>query len=443
MAEEILLTPELNRDFLVRGAKNEKVIAKLTLYAHDDFVKAYPETHCDVVLVLDTSGSMNEPFADTASITKRQAVAQAVETMLPVLNAADTLTIICYDSAAYVELDHAPGSDLKRIRAAVQKVFQHNGGTNFEKAFATAKAILPNGRNTSRKVIFLTDGNSTEGSLATARKHNQDLTGLGATVDCLGVGSDFNFNEMQKFSVASNGRTVLLGSPMEAGKIFPELLQGAQRSLLNHCTLRLALPVGCRDVEIYQLTPEIRYYDDLKPANDGSVGYRINLQSMMQTHNYIYLVHVGVDLPSDSKTANYPLLKVRLDYDVPVKGLKGQVLENTVAINLADRPDREIQNTQVESDYVEASLEKLDQQVNQLAAASDWRAVAILLHDMKNKAAKLGDDEKASQYQRRIDALKANGHLTQEDLNQIGKSSTRSTRLAGGERPARPDDVDY
>ena len=33
MAEEILLTPELNRDFLARGAKNEKVVVKLTLYA--------------------------------------------------------------------------------------------------------------------------------------------------------------------------------------------------------------------------------------------------------------------------------------------------------------------------------------------------------------------------------------------------------------------------
>ena len=309
---------------------------------HDDFVKAYPETHCDVVLVLDTSGSMNEPFADKASITKRQGVAEALEAMLPALKPADTVTMICYDSAAYVELDHAPGSDLKRIRAAVQSVFKHNGGTNFEKAFATARAILPSGRNASRKVVFLTDGNSTEGSLATARKHNQDLAGLGTTVDCLGVGKDFNFNEMQKFSAVSNGRTLLLGSPAEAGKVFPELLQGAQRSLLNHCTLRLALPAGCRDVEIYQLTPEIRYFEDVKQARDGSASYRINLQSMMQTHNYIYLVHMGVDLSSDPKVANYPLLKVRLDYDVPVKGLKGQVLENTVAINLADQPGREI-----------------------------------------------------------------------------------------------------
>ena len=43
---------------------------------------------------------------------------------------------------------------------------------------------------------------------------------------------------------------------------------------------------------------------------------------------------------------------------------------------------------------MEASLEKLDQRVNQLAAKKDWQSVAILLHDMKNRAAKLGDDEK-------------------------------------------------
>ncbi len=441
MSEEIVLTPELSRDLIARGSKNQKVVAKFSLYPHDGFVKAHPVTHCDVTLVVDTSGSMNEPFAAGASLSKRQGVAQAIEAMLPTLDAADTLSLVCYDSAAYVELDHVPGAERERIRAAIQGIFRHNGATNFEKAFAMAKATAAKGRHASRKVVFLTDGNATQGKVTNARQHNRELADLGVTVDCLGVGADFNFNEMQAYSAVSNGRTELLASPAEAGNLFPQLLQGAQKTLINHCVLRLALAAGCRDTEIYQLTPEVRYFSDLQPGSDGAISYRVNLQSMMHTHSYAYLIQTKLDLPAAKDVSFHPFLRVRLDYDVPVKSLKGQVLENTVGISLADEPGREICDTLIDSDYIEATLEKLDQQVNQAAGKSDWKQAATLLHDMKRKAEKLGDADKARDYQRRLDALRTNGRLTQEDLNWIGRASSRSTRLRCGQREASNQDL--
>jgi hypothetical protein len=55
---------------------------------------------------------------------------------------------------------------------------------------------------------------------------------------------------------------------------------------------------------------------------------------------------------------------------------------------------------------------------------------------MAQKARKLGDDDKAREYQRRLDTLRKNGCLSQDDLNWIGKTSTRSARLRSGEREA-------
>lgn len=109
MAEEIILSCDLNRNFVVRGAKNEKIVLRLRLYTHPDFVKAHPKTFCDVVLLVDTSQSMDEPFGDGAKLTKRQGVMRAIESMLPALQPEDTFSLICYDSSTYVEFVPVPG----------------------------------------------------------------------------------------------------------------------------------------------------------------------------------------------------------------------------------------------------------------------------------------------------------------------------------------------
>jgi hypothetical protein len=436
MAEEIVLACDLNRDFLLRGSKNEKIVLRLSLYTHPDFVRAHPATHCDVLLVVDTSSSMNEPFAPGAKQSKRLGVVQALETILPAVQAQDTVSLVCYDSGTYVEFDHVPGSDQARLRGALPRINQHTGATNFEKAFAATRALLGASRNASRKVCFLTDGNATEGNLALAHQINRELAAAGATVDCLGVGQDFNFNEMQRFTGAAGGRTELLDTPNRAGEIFRQLLQAAQRSLVGNAVLRLALPAGMRDVEIYQLTPEVRFFDDVRPAADGSVNQRINLQTVTQTHTYTFLLQAGLDLPADPNRPNVALARVRLDYDVPVKNLRGQVLENEIVLNLAASAKQEVRDTTVDNDFLEASLEKLDQEVNRASQRKDWTRAGVLLHEMAQKARKLGDDDKAREYQRRLDTLRKNGCLSQDDLNWIGKTSTRSARLRSGEREA-------
>lgn len=441
MAEEIVLSCELNRDFLARGGRNEKVVLRLSLYTHPDFVRTHPKTFCDVVLAVDTSQSMDDAFGSGASLSKREGVVRAIQALLPALQPQDTLSLVCYDSSAYVELNRVPGQALDRIRAGLAKIRQHSGATNFEKAFAAMRTVLSEPGHPSRRVCFLTDGNATDGNMATAHALNRELAAAGATVDCLGVGGDFNFNEMQRFTSVSNGRTELLDTPERAGEIFGQCVASAQRALVSNAVLRFSLASGLRDTEIYQLTPEVRFFDDVQSTADGAVNYRVNLQVLTQTHTYTYLMQLGLDLPPESAAANVRLGRVRLDYDVPVKNLRGQVIENDLVLNLAARPGQEIRNSTVDSDLLEASLEKLDQQVNQASRQKDWQRAGIVLHEMARKARKLGDDDKAREYQRRLEAIRKNGCLGQDDLNWIGRTSTRSTRLRGGEREVDNRDV--
>jgi len=443
MAEEIILSTALSRDLLPRGSKNEKLAVRLKLFTHDAVVRRHPQTACDVVLAVDTSQSMDEPFKPGSKLSKREAVIKAATDMVSSLNPDDTLGLICYDSAGYIELNRAPGRDKQAIQMAIAaKIGQHSGGTNFQAAFELAKSLFSRPGAPSRRLCFLTDGNQTEGSPQRAADLNREIAALGVVVDCLGVGRDFNFTEMQKYTAESNGRTELLDTPDDAQRIFRELLRNAQQSLISNAALRITLGAHMRDVEFYQLTPEIRMLTSQLPVGrDGSRSGRINLQSMTQNFNYTYILRCNVDVTAGQKATNLPLGRVRLDYDVPVSGLTDQVIENTIVLNVAEQPGEEIHDHTVEQDALEASLERLNQQAQAAASASDWKQVATILKQMIDHANTLGDSDKRKHYQQQLDDLVKNGKLSRDQLNKIGSASTKSTRLRGGEKVNRDTSI--
>ncbi len=443
MAEEIILATALSRDLLPRGAKNQPVAVRLKLFTHDDFVRAHPQTTCDVVLAVDTSQSMDDPFKAGSSLTKREGVIKAATAMVSALNPDDTLSLVCFDSGAYIEFNRTPGREKQTIQQAIAaKICQHSGGTNFEVAFDRVKSLLTRPGNPSRRVCFLTDGNQRHGSAKRAAELNREIAALGAVVDCLGVGGDFHFTEMQKYTAESNGRTELLDTPEEAQRIFRDLLRNAQQSLIANAVLRFTLAPHVRDVVFYQLTPEIRVLTpQVQAARDGSRSCRINLQTMAQNFNYTYVLCCNVDVNAGPRDANLPLGRIRLDYDVPVSKLTGQVIENTFVLNVADKPGEETHDHTVEQDALEASLEQLNQEAQSASDRNDWKRVAAILKQMIAHARTLGDTDKRKVYEQRLDALVANGQLTRDDLNRIGNASTKSTRLRGGQREARNDPI--
>ncbi len=443
MAEEIILSTALSRDLLPRGSRNQKLAVRIKLFTHDDFVRANPQTACDVVLAVDTSQSMDEPFKSGSSMTKREGVIKAAAAMVSALNPDDTLSLVCFDSGAYIELNRTPGREKQAIQQAIAaKIRQHSGGTNFELAFEKSKSLLTRPGNPSRRLCFLTDGNQRQGSPERAAQLNREIAALGAVVDCLGVGSDFNFTDMQKYTAESNGRTELLDTPEEAQRLFRDLLRNAQQSLISNAVLRFTLEPHVRDVVFYQLTPEIRVLtSQVQTARDGSRSSRINLQTMSQNFDYTYVLCCNVDVTADAREPNLPLGRIRLDYDVPISKLAGQVIQNAFVLNVADQPGEETHDHTVEQDALEVSLEQLNQEAQVASDRSDWKRVAAILKQMIDHARTLGDSDKRKVYEQRLDALVTKGQLTRDDLNRIGNASTKSTRLRGGQRDSPTKNV--
>ncbi len=439
MSEEIVFHYAMNANYLKRGSVNQQVIAQLEIKAHDDFVQQHPETFCDVILVVDTSSSMDEPFAKGHAMTKRAGVLQALQAMVPAMKAEDTLSMICYDSNTYLEMDRIQGSDQQVILKKLQTINNHSGATDFEKAFKAALKILTNCRNAAHKVIFLTDGNATQGSLSAAHQSNQAIAAKACSVDCLGVGEDFNFKEMQRFTAVSNGTTELLDAPATAESLFRALMNDAQHSLINNTVLRLILESGSRDLEIYQFTPEIRYFPQ-NPSGRGGLDCRINIQTVSHQYSYQYIISARMDLPAAATESHKPMLRARLDYDIPVLKKAGLSQDIHLGVDLADDAAMEEHKSEVDDAYLECTLARRDLQVTEAADKNDWKQVALLLGNMKKDANKLGLNDKAIEYERRIQLLRKQGVLSQDDLNRIGRASSRSSKKFN--RPANHVNLD-
>lgn len=423
MAEEVLLNYALSKDEISWHEKDQEIICRLDIQPGEEYRNQHKVVPCDICLVLDSSGSMNENFGQGLKITKRQGVMRAAKGILQWLNPKDTLSLIFYDSRAYTIFSLQNSGNRQSMENKINTLNDYSGGTNFEAALTRARNVLNQGSNLSKRIIFLTDGNANQGNKKTVQKTINEFAGNNVTLDCLGVGSDFNFNYMRGFSQPSNGTTHLLSSPEEADKSFEQLLVTAQRAIATNVFLTAHFEAGLRDIEAYQWHPEMRFYTNLSQTQGGKQRLEINVQNLQQDRRNIYLFKANMDPAPDEPTKL--LARIRLDYDLPPAGKTGLSLQTNIRVNQTDGSTPSITDSDVESSFFEVELSKFYEQVIQIMN-KDWQQAAGLIKEMIKRCDKLGDNRRKTHYENLKQKLLNTHNLTQEDLNNLGSDSTHS-----------------
>jgi Ca-activated chloride channel family protein len=173
----------------------------------------------NLVFLVDTSGSMNEP-------DKLPLVKAALSLLADQLQPKDRVSIVAYAGSAGLVLE--PTADPARVKAALSQ-FEAGGSTaggqGLELAYATARATrIPDGIN---RIILATDGDfnvgisDTRQILDMVRRNRDD----GITLTTLGFGQG-NYNEamMEQVADAGNGNYAYIDSAMEAQKVLDQEL---------------------------------------------------------------------------------------------------------------------------------------------------------------------------------------------------------------------------
>lgn len=177
----------------------------------------------NIVLLIDTSGSMNE--ADKLPLLKR-----SFGLLLNRLGPDDTVSIVTYAGSAGVVLEPTPASDGRQIRNALERL-QPGGSTagaaGIEAAYRLAEEAARDGSN--NRVLLATDGDFNVGisDPVQLKRFIEKKRDDGIFLSVLGFGSgNYNDNIMQTLAQNGNGVAAYIDSFREAQKVLSTQVRG-------------------------------------------------------------------------------------------------------------------------------------------------------------------------------------------------------------------------
>ena len=167
----------------------------------------------DLVFVIDVSGSM--------SGTKIVQTRAALETIINQLRDSDRFTMLTFSSTvSYWRRDLVLASEYRQEGVKFAKALRAEGSTNFNDGLLDGAQVLKTHGFPNTHVpllVMLTDGEPTVGITSEnqiVENAREALRGTSISLNCLGFGSNLNFQLLERLALQNNGivRTIYVGS---------------------------------------------------------------------------------------------------------------------------------------------------------------------------------------------------------------------------------------
>ena len=438
MSEAVSILAELNRNYILQNKTDEELIAQLTIDVNEDLFPDNPTTSSHIVFLLDASGSMDENFSSTGT-TKREAVINTVESLLPSISDDDTVSIVVFETNATIVGRKIPGSDKNKIREAINQLKDFYGGTNFEAGLKAVEKVVGSDYEDCN-IIFLTDGNNVHGSEANAKRTAENLSSKGVSITAMGIGDNFNFDRMRIYSGYSNSPTELIENLDKGKEVFEEVVENAQGSVIKKVKLNIAFPNYLRDIEFFTQTPEIKFLNkDITNSRNGKM-IELNVGNLSINNRYNYILKCNMDTTNKSFM---DIAEIFLTYNVPSEKIVNGKIESKITVSLSDNMNDEEIDSDIDKSYKDVSIEKLNNDFFNLVNNQEWVKAGKKLQSMIKLADEIGDNAKENIYRKKLKQLKNNNKLSQADLNELSYASSSSSVFQRGVKDGSTDDADF
>lgn len=232
---------------------------------------------CNLVFLIDTSGSMDAP-------NKLPLVQEGMQLLLSKLDRNDRVAIVTYAGSAGLVLDATPGDESAKIRRALTELAaggSTNGGAGITLAYQTARDhFIAGGAN---RVILCTDGDFNVGTTGTdelVRIVEREAKG-GVFLTVLGFGmGNHNDAMLEQISGRGNGNYAFIDTDKEARKV---LVQQADATLVTIAKdVKLQIEFNPNRVAAYRLIgyenrvlAKEDFNDDKKDAGEIGAGHSV------------------------------------------------------------------------------------------------------------------------------------------------------------------------
>jgi Ca-activated chloride channel homolog len=240
-------------------------------------MEAAERPRCNLVFLIDVSGSMNEP-------NKLPLVQRSLSMLTSSLRAEDRVSIVVYAGAAGCVLESTSGRERARIQSAIENLQaggSTNGGQGIQLAYAIAREnFVPGGAN---RVILCTDGDFNVGVTGTEQlvEMMKENAKSNVYLTCLGYGmGNYNDSMMEKISKDGNGYYGMVDNDREAKRLMIEQLNGTLVTVAKD--VKLQVDFNPEFVRAYRIIgyedrqlANADFRNDKKDAGDIGAGHSV------------------------------------------------------------------------------------------------------------------------------------------------------------------------
>jgi len=185
----------------------------------------FQRSDLELCLVIDVSGSMQDPISGNGRTSKFNAVRIAVDRLLAQLTPEDRVSVVTFNEQADVRTESAAGNDIAAIKGALDRIVPE-GGTDLARGMITGYEVLSDHVTAERpgRLILFTDAVPTVGLSASddflqiMQRYGDEE--LGTTV--LGVGADFGDELAQDIAQVRGGNYFFLGDYDRVVSVFDD-----------------------------------------------------------------------------------------------------------------------------------------------------------------------------------------------------------------------------
>lgn len=277
-------------EYLPAGSR--EVHAVVTVTAGGTLVQSGPPGEKAVVLIVDTSGSMNQPA--TKMSAARKAIAAAVDelpdgTLFAVIAGSQDARVVYPPNGT----DLVAASDATRREAiGIAGKLQAEGGTAMSQWLGLARTLFERRPGAIRLAYLVTDGKNESEARDDLLAVLHQCQGV-FQCDARGVGAKWVVDELRLVTSALLGDVDIIATPDEMDDDFRAFLEDAIGKQVGDVSLRVWTPAGANVRFVRQVAPAISdLRDKAVKVNDLTYDHPTGAWSGNETRDY----HVCIDV---------------------------------------------------------------------------------------------------------------------------------------------------
>lgn len=370
--------------------------------------------HTHFILILDISGSMDDPIE--ANKTKLEAVIEAASHILGGIKKGDLISIITFTNKERVFCWAEPASSNQVLQSKLKEIYNYpRGATNLAPAMREVKKSLQltqgQKRDMATKFLILTDGEIHD--VEDCEPLSREFQEAGIDIDTMGIGAEFHGEEMEKLT---SGFMEKLESSKQTLAVFERSLRTLQNTVATKVKVELDPTEGIEIRGIAKISPDIK----LLPSRTRTISF----ENVDRNRRYAAVVRTLIEPAAVGEKA---IMTCTLNFDIPKKGIIDETLERVVAVQFTNdeqkyssSPNSEVVHA---SSYYTVAIRAQEIQENSDNKELTMRNLKLLINLMK----KIGDLETMTRWEAVKDDFIRKREFSLEEYNRISVSKSKTS----------------